>query len=77
MTIVGFMSSGFKPFKSENYDWLQENQNDDTDFLLPSIKPENYTPTTIPFTGKYFIAFKEAIGKRYCIWGIIFRFYCW
>ena len=64
MTIVGFMSSGFKPFKSENYNWSQQNQNDDTDFLLPSLKTENYAPNTIPFTGKYFIAFKEAIGKK-------------
>ncbi|MBC7643167.1 MAG: peptidoglycan-binding protein LysM [Flavobacterium sp.] len=64
ITIVGFLSSGFKPFKTDNYNWFQANQNEDLDYLLPSLKPENYAPTSIPFTGKFFIAFKEAVGFK-------------
>ncbi len=62
--VVGFFSSGFKPFKTEDYSWFQENQNEELSYLLPSLKPENYIPTSIPFTGKFFIAFKEAVGFK-------------
>ncbi len=61
--IIGILSSGFKPFKTDNQAWCNKNQNE-VDYLLPSIKSENYVPTSIPFTGKFFIAFKEAVGFK-------------
>lgn len=62
--IVGFLSSGFKPFKIEKNNLFQTDKNEDSDYLLPSLEQKNYTLTTIPFTGKFFIGFKEAIGFK-------------
>ena len=61
--IIGILSSGFKPFKTDNQAWYNKNQNE-VDYSLPSLKSENYVPTSIPFTGKFFIAFKEAVGFK-------------
>ncbi len=48
---VAFISSGFKPFKSQINDGLGSDEND-------------YVALNIPFTAKYFIGFKEAIGHK-------------
>lgn len=61
--IIGILSSGFKPFRTDNKNWFNKNQNE-IDYSLPSLKTENYVPTSIPFTGKFFIAFKEAVGFK-------------
>ncbi len=61
--IIGILSSGFKPFKTDNQIWSNKYQNE-VDYSLPSLKSENYVPTSIPFTGKFFIAFKEAVGFK-------------
>ncbi len=61
--IIGILSSSFKPFKTENKAWFNKNQNE-VDYLLPSLKSENYVSTSIPFTGKFFIAFKEAVAFK-------------
>ena len=48
---VAFISSGFKPFKSQLNDEL-------------GIDENNYVNLNIPFTAKYFIGFKEAIAHK-------------
>lgn len=64
MLIVGFLSSGFKTVKTQNQNLDSEIQNEAFDYLLPSLKPENYVATSIPYTGKFFIAFKEAVAFK-------------
>ena len=61
--IIGILSAGFKPFKTETSIWSNKT-NVEADYSLPSLKSENYIPTSIPFTGKFFIAFKEAVGFK-------------
>ena len=61
--IIGILSAGFKPFKTETNIWSNKT-NFEVDYSLPSLKSENYIPTSIPFTGKFFIAFKEAVGFK-------------
>ena len=48
---VAFISSGFKPFKSQLNDKF-------------GIDEDNYINLNIPFTAKYFIGFKEAIAHK-------------
>ena len=61
--IIGILSAGLKPFKTETNSWSNKT-NVEVDYSLPSLKSENYIPTSIPFTGKFFIAFKEAVGFK-------------
>ena len=64
LVIIGFLSSGFKSFKSENKDLFLVNQNEDFDYMFPSLEQKNYTVSTIPFAGKFFTGFKEAVGFK-------------
>ena len=61
--VIGILSVGFKPFKADPSIWSQR-YSVDVDYSLPSLKTENYVPTSIPFTGKFFIAFKDAVGFK-------------
>ncbi len=61
--IIGILSAGFKPFKTDKLAWSNKHQIE-ADYSLPSLKSENYVPTSIPFTGKFFIAFKEAVAFK-------------
>lgn len=62
--IVAFLSSGFKPFNLDTHQWFLINNTDGAHYLFPSEKQEDYTDLNIPFTGNFFIGFKEAIGFR-------------
>jgi hypothetical protein len=62
--IIAFLSSGFKPFNLDTDQWFLINRTDGTPYLYPSEKQEDYTNLNIPFTGNFFIGFKEAIGYR-------------
>lgn len=62
--IIAFLSSGFKPFNLDANPWFLVNEEDGTHYLFPSEKQEDYTKMNIPFTGNFFIGFKEAIGFR-------------
>ena len=62
--IIAFLSSGFKPIQNEHYDWFHTSEDEETAYLFPSQKPTDYTNLNIPFTGKYFIAYKEAIAFK-------------
>lgn len=64
ISVVALLSSGFKPLKSENYDWFHVDVNDDTYYLFPSQKQNDYKSLNIPFTGRFFIGFKEAVAHR-------------
>lgn len=64
IAVIGFMSSGFKPFKSENSSLFLLKESESLSYLLPSLEPKNYTSNAIPFTGKFFIGFKEAVAFK-------------
>lgn len=62
--IIGLISSAFKPPESMSYNWFYVNENEELLYQFPSEKPSDYINITIPFTGKYFIGFKEAIAFK-------------
>ena len=62
--IVVFLSSGFKPFKSENFEWFRVDNSENSAYIFPSMKQNDYKTMNVPFTGKFFIGYKEAIAFR-------------
>lgn len=62
--IVAFMSSGFKNGKFEKYDWFHIDSNKIMSYSLPSLENNDYLNRKIPFTGNFFIGYKEAIAFR-------------
>lgn len=62
--IIAFLSSGFKPFNLETNPWFLINNQEGNNYLLPSQKQNDYTNLNIPFTGNFFVGFKEAVGFK-------------
>jgi hypothetical protein len=62
--IISFLSSGFKPFDLDSNDWFFIDKNDGTHYLFPSQEQNEYTALRVPYTGKFFIGFKEAIAFK-------------
>ena len=60
--ITVFLSSGFRPFNLETNPWFLISEQDGTHYLYPSEEESEYTNLNIPFTGNFFIGFKQAIG---------------
>jgi hypothetical protein len=64
IVVVAFLSYGFKPSKLESTPWFLINETDETSYLLPSLNVSDYTNSEIPYTGTFFIGYKEAIGFK-------------
>ena len=62
--IIGFLSSGFKKFELENYNWFHVGENEEMNYMFPSKMQKDYTNLNIPYTGKFFIGFKEAVAFK-------------
>ena len=62
--IIAFLSSGFKPFDLDANDWFLINDTEATHYLFPSQKQNEYTNLGVPYTGKFFIGYKEAIAFK-------------
>jgi len=62
--IIAFLSSGFKPFELDTNQWFLTNNTDGAPYLFPSQKQNEYTNLSVPFTGKFFIGYKEAIAFK-------------
>ncbi len=62
--IIGFISSAFKPKESLNYKRFYVSEKEELLYQFPSEKPSDYIGQSLPFIGKHFIGFKEAIGIR-------------
>jgi hypothetical protein len=62
--IIAFLSSGFKPLNLDTNPWFLTDEMDGTNYLFPSQEQEDYTNLNIPFTGNFFIGFKEAIAFK-------------
>ena len=61
--IIAYLSSGFKPFELQNHNWFQSN-NEELAYRFPSKEQKDYANLNIPFTGKFFIGFKEAVAFK-------------
>ncbi len=59
--IVAFLSSGFKPTSPKHNIYAESGQ---TEYIYPSPKPDDYKTSNIPFTGKFFVGYKEAIAFK-------------
>jgi hypothetical protein len=62
--IIAFLSSGFKPFDLDTNEWFLINDTEAIHYLFPSQKQNEYTNLGVPYTGKFFIGYKEAIAFK-------------
>lgn len=62
--IIAFLSSGFKPINLDSNHWFLTNDKEDVDYIYPSQEQSEYSNLNIPFTGKFFIGYKQAIGYK-------------
>ena len=67
--ITVFLSSGFRPFNLETNPWFLISEQDGTHYLYPSQEVEEYTNLSIPFTGNFFVGFRE----RFVVISIFFH----
>jgi hypothetical protein len=61
---VAFISSGFKPYNSQINDGFRLDENEELSYVFPSQNYFDYASLKIPFVGKYFIGFKEAVAHK-------------
>ena len=61
---VAFISSGFKPYNSQISNFLFADENEEQSYVFPSRNSIDYFKLKIPFTGRYFIGFKEAVAHK-------------
>jgi hypothetical protein len=64
VVIVGFISSAFKPLNSKNNQWFYVDENEELSYQFPSEKPSDYVSQSLPYTGKHFVGFKEALAFK-------------
>lgn len=64
LLIIAFLSSGFKHLNLDSNPWFLTDGTDESDYLFPSQKQEDYAKLNIPFTGNFFIGYKEAIAFK-------------
>ena len=62
--IVGFVSMAFKPLSSNDNQWFYFDKEEAILYEFPSKNTTDYISLGLPFTGKLFIGFKEAIGFK-------------
>jgi hypothetical protein len=61
---VAFISSGFKPYNSQISKYLFADENEQQSYVFPSQNSIDYFKLKVPFTGRYFIGFKEAVAHK-------------
>jgi hypothetical protein len=64
LLIVAFISSGFKPYTAQINNEFTVDTNEELLYVFPSQNTNDYVSLKIPFTGKYFIGFKEALAYK-------------
>ena len=62
--IIAFLSSGFKTSDIDSHEWFLINDTEATHYLFPSKKQTEYTNLSVPYTGKFFVGYKEAIAFK-------------
>jgi hypothetical protein len=78
LTIVAFISSGFKSFKKQNHGGFLLNSGEEMLYRFPSRNSNDYLSPGVPFTGKFFVGYKEAIALResHCKYSKVNTFGC-
>jgi hypothetical protein len=61
---VAFISLGFKPYNSQIRNLLVADVNVGQSYIFPSQNSIDYFRLKIPFTGRFFIGFKEAVAHK-------------
>jgi hypothetical protein len=61
---VALISSGFKPYNSQISDWFFADNDEGLHYVFPSQKSNDYVNLNVPFTGKYFVGFREALAFK-------------
>jgi hypothetical protein len=61
---VAFISSGFKPYNSQINDGFRLDETEGLLYVFPSQNNIDYVNLKIPYMGKYFIGYKEAIAHK-------------
>jgi hypothetical protein len=62
--IIAFLSTGFKTLDLDTNTWFLSKNNDGTHYLFPSEQQEEYTNLSVPYTGRFFVGYKEAIAFK-------------
>ena len=62
--IIAFLSSGFKTSNIDSHEWFLIKKTEATHYLFPSKEQTEYTNLSVPYTGKFFIGYKEAIAFK-------------
>lgn len=64
LLIVAFISSGFKPYNPQINNGFRVDFKEEQSYVFPSLNYIDYVNLKIPFLGKFFIGFKEAIAYK-------------
>lgn len=62
--IVTFISFGFRPAKAEDHAWFLVDETQEMIYEYPSQNVTDYKSHNIPFTGRFFIGYKEALAFK-------------
>jgi len=62
--LIGYFSSGFKSSEFQRDNWFESNNQKEISYLFPSQDPRDYANMNVPFTGRFFIGFKEAVAFK-------------
>lgn len=62
--IIAFLSSSFKTSDLALHKWFLISNAETSYYLFPSQIPQEYNDLNVPYTGKYFIGYKEAIAFK-------------
>lgn len=62
--IIAFLSSGFKPFDLDTNQWFLTTDDDGTHYLYPAQNLNESSQLSVPYTGKFFVAYKEALAFK-------------
>ncbi len=62
--VIAFASTAFKPRSLSSQEWFYVDKKEGYLYEFPSKNTTDYLHLQIPFTGKFFIGFKEAIGFK-------------
>lgn len=61
---ITILSSGFKPLSSKFFPWFHVFQKEEVFYTVPTETELNQTFFDIPFTGKTFVGFQQALAVR-------------
>lgn len=64
LLIVVLISSGFKSHNSQYSEWFRWDKNQGLLYVFPSKHQTDYVAKDVPFKGKFFIGYKEALAFK-------------